>query len=114
MRLSKPFDFDSEQIKVLSGIVSIYYERTKEKMPVAGAWRSMSDEDLWMHLIRITIAIGKSAPSYRLMESKDSKLLSIASMRKYQAKHEDEMLIKVVHKTLAAHNVRYCSPLRET
>ena len=72
MRLSKPFDFDSEQIKVLSGIVSTYYEQTKEKMPVAGAWRSMSDEDLWMHLIRITIAIGKSAPSYRLMASKDS------------------------------------------
>ena len=114
MRLSRPFDFDSEQIKVLSGIVSTYYERTKEKMPVAGAWRSMSDEDLWMHLIRITIAIGKSSPSYRLMESKDSKLLSIASMRKYQVKHGDEMLIKVVHKTLAAHNVRYCSPLRET
>ena len=114
MRLSKPFDFDHEQIKVLSGIVSTYYERTREKMPVAGAWRSMNDEELWMHLIRIIIAIGKSAPSYELMESTDAKRLSIASMRKYQAKHGDDALIKAVHKTLAAHNVRYCSPLKET
>jgi thermostable 8-oxoguanine DNA glycosylase len=114
MRLSKPFDFDREQIKVLSGIVSTYYERTREKMPISGAWRSMSDEDLWMHLIRITIAIGKSAPSYHLMSSKDAKGLSIESMRKYQAKHDDDALIKAVHKTLAAHNVRYCSPRRET
>ena len=37
-------------------------------MAVPGAWRSMGDEELWMHLIRIIIAIGKSAPSYRLME----------------------------------------------
>lgn len=114
MRLSRPFDFDSEQIKILSGMVSAYYERTKEKMAVAGAWRSMDDEELWAHLIRIIIAIGKSAPSYSLMDSMDSKRLSIASMRKYQAKHGDDALIKAVHKILAAHNVRYCSPHRET
>jgi hypothetical protein len=114
MRLSKPFDFDSDQIKVLSDIVSAYYEMTEEKMPVAGAWRSMDDEELWAYLIRITIAIGKSAPSYRLMASGDAGQLSIASMRKYQAGHGDGALIKAVHKTLAAYNVRYCSPLRET
>jgi thermostable 8-oxoguanine DNA glycosylase len=114
MRLSKPFDFDSGQIKVLSGIVSAYHERTKEKMAVPGAWRSMDDEDLWMHLTRIIIAIGKSAPSYRLMDSKDARRLSIASMRQYQAKHGDDALIKEINKILAAYNVRYCSPQRET
>lgn len=114
MRFSRPFDFDSKHIQTLSGIVSSYYERTKERMPVAGAWRSMGNEELWMHLLRIIIAIGKSSPSYRLIASPDFERLSIASMIKYQAKHGDEPLIKEVHRVLAPYNVRYCSPLKET
>jgi thermostable 8-oxoguanine DNA glycosylase len=114
MRFSRPFDFDSKQIQTLSGIVSSYYERTKERIPVAGAWRSMGDEELWMHLVRIIIAIGKSAPSYRLIASPDFRRLSIASMINCQAKHGDEALTREVHRVLAPYNVRYCSPLKET
>lgn len=114
MRFRRPFDIDVTRMEVLGGIVAKYYDGTRDKMPVYGAWLSMSGEALWGHLIRIVIAMGRSAPSYRLMASGDFGLLSIESMRDFQAKRGREALIERTHRILAGYQVRYCSPRKST
>ena len=98
----------------MGDIVSKYYEDTKDKMPVPRAWLSMGDDVLWGHLIRIIIAMGRSAPSYRLMASPDFGRLSIGSMMDFQAKKDRAALIERTHHILAKHKVRYCSPGKNT
>jgi thermostable 8-oxoguanine DNA glycosylase len=113
VRFNRPFDFDKEQMDILGSFVSKYYDSTKERMPVPGAWRAMGGEELWKHLIRIIVAMGRSAPSYRLIESPDIEQLSIRSMKAFQKKNP-EALVKRTHSILTKYNVRYCSPKKET
>lgn len=101
-------------MKVLEGFVSRYYDATKDKMPVYGAWRTMDGEAMWMHLVRIIVAWGRSAPSYRLIASPDFKRMTIGSMKAYQAKHGTEALVKRIHAILAGYGARYCSPKKDT
>ncbi len=110
MRFRRPFDFDRKQIEVLGGFVSKYYDATKDKMPVYGAWRSMDGETLWKHLVRIIVAMGRSAPSYRLIESGDFEGLAIGPMKAFQSGNGPDALIKRTHGILSKYNVRYCSP----
>lgn len=113
VRFNRPFDFDKEQMDILGGLVSKYYDSTKERMPVPGAWRDMGGEELWKHLVRIIVAMGRSAPSYRLIESPDFEQLSILSMRAFQKKNGPEALVKRAHSILTRYNVRYCSPKKD-
>jgi hypothetical protein len=106
----RPFDLDQGHMQFLGSLVSEYYEATKDKMPVHGAWRSMDGEELWKHLVRIIVAMGRSAPSYRLIASPDFEGLTIGSMRAFQSKNGPDALIKRAHGILSGHNVRYCSP----
>ncbi len=114
VRFNRPFDFNKEQIDILGGFVSKYYDSTKERIPAPGAWRSMDGEELWKHLVRIIVAMGRSAPSYRLIASPDFELLKIRSMKAFQDKNGTEALIKRTHSALAQYGVRYCSPKKET
>jgi thermostable 8-oxoguanine DNA glycosylase len=114
MRFRRPFDINEAHVELLGDIVSKYYEDTKDKMPVPRAWLSMSDEALWEHLIRVIIAMGRSAPSYRLMASPDFGHLSIESMMDLQAKKGRTALIERTHHILAKHQIRYCSPRKNT
>ncbi len=114
VRFNRPFDFDREQMDILGGFVSKYYDSTKEHMPVPGAWRSMDGEELWKHLVRIIVAMGRSAPSYRLIESPDFGQLSIRSMKAFQTENGLDALVKRTHSILTKYNVRYCSPKKET
>ena len=114
MRFNRPFDFNKKQMDVLGDFVSKYYASTKERMPVPGAWRSMDGEELWKHLTRIIIAMGRSAPSYNLISSSDFNGLTIGSMKTYQNKNGPEALVKRTHSILAKYNVRYCSPKKDT
>jgi len=114
VRFNRPFDFNKKQMDVLGDFVSKYYASTKERMPVPGAWRSMDGEELWKHLTRIIIAMGRSAPSYNLISSSDFNGLTIGSMKTYQNKNGPEALVKRTHSILAKYNVRYCSPKKDT
>lgn len=113
MIFKRPFDVDQRRMEILSGIVSRYYGGTKDRFPVPGKWRSMGDEDLWKHLIRIIIAAGKSAPSYNLVNSDDFRHFTIKEMKRYQSLHGTDGLITNIHRIMAGYNVRYCSPLKD-
>jgi thermostable 8-oxoguanine DNA glycosylase len=114
MRFRRPFDINAAQMEILGDIVSKYYEDTRDKMPVPDAWLSMGDEDLWRHLIRIIIAMGRSAPSYRLMASPDFENLSMGSMKVFQDRNGKVALAERTHRILAKYQVRYCSPGKNT
>jgi thermostable 8-oxoguanine DNA glycosylase len=114
VRFNRPFDFNRKQVGTLKSFVSQYYDVTKAQMPVHGAWRSMDSEELWKHLLRIIIAMGRSAPSYRLIASPDFERLTLRSMKVFQDKNGTDALVKRVHETLARYGVRYCSPKKET
>ncbi|BAI62972.1 hypothetical protein MCP_2900 [Methanocella paludicola SANAE] len=114
VRFNRPFDFNKGQMDILGGFVSKYYDSTRERMPVPGAWRAMGGEELWKHLVRIIVAMGRSAPSYRLIESPDFDLLTIRSMKAFQECSGPDALIKRTHSALTKYNVRYCSPGKET
>jgi thermostable 8-oxoguanine DNA glycosylase len=101
-------------METLSGFVSKYHASTKERMPVPEAWRSMGGEELWMHLVRIIVAMGRSAPSYRLIASPDFEGLTIRSMKAFQDRNGVEALVKRAHLILTKYGVRYCSPKKET
>jgi thermostable 8-oxoguanine DNA glycosylase len=112
MRFRKAFDFDAAQVRRLKAIVDRYYAGTQGKMPVPGSWRSMDSDTLWLCLIRIIIAIGRSDPSYRLVTSPDSGLLKISEMTAYQSAKGKDALVERTHGLLAKYGVRYCSPAK--
>jgi hypothetical protein len=101
-------------VQFLESLVSEYCEATMDKMPVHGAWRFMNGEELWKHLVRIIAAMGRSAPSYRLIASPDFERLAIHTMKAFQDKNGMEALVKRTHLILTKYNVRYCSPKKET
>ncbi|HTX43222.1 MAG TPA: hypothetical protein VMC61_00735, partial [Methanocella sp.] len=114
MRFRRPFDFDRKQMEALGGLVSRYNDSTKDRMPVYGAWRSMDGEELWKHLVRIIVAMGRSAPSYRLIAAPAFEGLTIGSLRAFQSENGPDALVKRTHGILTKYNVRYCSPKKDT
>jgi thermostable 8-oxoguanine DNA glycosylase len=110
----EPLRADSASLERLSRIMKEHHSSVKDKMPMEGAWRSMDSDSLWMVMVRIMCAVGRSDPSYDLVRSEDAELLRIGEMKKYQEKFGRRSLVIRTHGLLAAHHVRYCSPKKNT